>query len=42
MQLRRLMHTLFERRREIRLALILLALIAAAIGVGLPFETGDA
>jgi hypothetical protein len=37
MQLRRLMHTLFERRREIRLALI-----SAAIGIGLPFESTDA
>jgi hypothetical protein len=42
MQLRRLTHMLFERRREIRLALVLLALIAAAIGVGLPFEVDDA
>lgn len=42
MELRRLMHTLFERRREIRMALVLLALIAAAIGVSLPFEEGDA
>jgi hypothetical protein len=41
MQLRRLMHTLFERRREIRLALVLLALIAAAIGVSLPYESSD-
>ena len=42
MQLRHIASVLSERRREIRFALIVLALIATAIGIGLPFEEGDA
>ncbi len=42
MQLRRFASVLSERRREIRFALIVLALIATAIGIGLPFEGEDA
>lgn len=42
MQLRRIAFVLSEHRREIRFALIVLVLIATAIGIGLPFDTGDA
>ena len=42
MQLRRFTSVISERRREIRFALIVLALIATAIGIGLPFDAGDA
>ena len=42
MQLHHIASVLSERRREIRFALIVLALIATAIGIGLPFNAGDA
>ncbi len=42
MQLRHIASALSEHRREIRFALIVLALIATAVGIGLPFEGSDA